>query len=52
MTAGRLLQSNSSDRIVVDAYRMHGLKLSSEADISWPFEVVDISRHVYHFICS
>jgi hypothetical protein len=52
MMAGRLLQSNSSDRIVVDAYRMHGLKMTSQADISWPFEVVDISRQVYHFIRS
>ena len=49
MMAGKLLRS---DRVVVDAYRIQSLKISSQPEISWPFEVVDISRHVYHFICS
>ena len=48
MAAGRLLQTNSRDRLVVDAYRIQNIKF----DGSWPFEVVDISERVYHFTSS
>lgn len=51
LIAGRLLNtssSSSSDRIVVDAYKMQHFKTSSKHELTWPFEVVHISQRVYH----
>ncbi|CAF1054273.1 unnamed protein product [Adineta steineri] len=49
MTAGKLLNTNSSDRIIVDTYKIQCFKTLSKQEINWPFEVVDISQRVYHY---
>ncbi len=48
MTAGKLINTNSSDRIIVDAYRIQCFKTPSKNVLTWPFEVIDISQRVYH----
>ncbi|CAF1314503.1 unnamed protein product [Adineta steineri] len=49
MTAGKLLNTNSSDRIIVDTYKIQCFKTLSKQEVNWPFEVVDISQRVYHY---
>jgi hypothetical protein len=50
MIAGKLLNSTSSDHINIDLYKIQSLKPSTKYELSWPFEVVDISQCVYHKI--
>ncbi|CAF3032727.1 unnamed protein product [Rotaria sp. Silwood2] len=46
--AGKLLNTTSSDHIIVSAYKIQWFKTSSKHELIWPFEVVDISQRVYH----
>jgi hypothetical protein len=49
MIAGTLVNTTtSSDRIIVDAHRLQYFKTPSKNELTWPFEVVDISQRVYH----
>jgi hypothetical protein len=48
MIGGKLLNTTSSDRIVVDVYKIQCFKTLSIHELNWPFEVVDISQRVYH----
>ena len=48
MISGKLLNTTSSDRIVVEIYKIQCFKTSTKHELSWPFEVVDISQRVYH----
>ena len=48
MIAGRLLNPNLSDRVIVDSYKIQSFKTFSQQELTWPFEVVDISQRVYH----
>jgi hypothetical protein len=50
MIAGRLLNTTSSDRIIVEIYTIQCFKTPSEHEINWPYEVIDISQRVYHKI--
>lgn len=46
--AGRLINANLSDRVVIDAYKIDPLKTISQHEFNWPYEVIDISQRVYH----
>jgi hypothetical protein len=48
MIAGKLLNTTSSDRIIVDLYKIEYFKNFSKHELNWPFEVIDISQRVYH----
>lgn len=48
MIAGKLLNTMSSDRIIVDAYKIQYFKKFSKQELNWPSEVIDISQRVYH----
>ncbi|CAF4923027.1 unnamed protein product [Rotaria sp. Silwood1] len=48
MVAGKLLNTTSSDHIIVEGFKIQPFKTSSKHELSWPFEVVDISQRVYH----
>ena len=52
MIAGKFLGTNGSTQVLVDAYRIQSLTSTRTHEGRWPFEVVDISQRVYHFISS
>lgn len=46
--AGRLVNPNLSDRVIIDAYKLDSSKSFSPEEFNWPYEVIDISQRVYH----
>jgi hypothetical protein len=50
MVAGKLLNPTSSDRIIVDLYKIQCFKTFTKNELNWPYEVIDISQRVYHQI--
>lgn len=48
MIAGKLLNANSLNQIVVDAYKIQHFKSYSKNELDWPSEVIDINQRVYY----
>ncbi|UJR23060.1 hypothetical protein I4U23_026085 [Adineta vaga] len=48
MIAGKLLNTTSSDRIIIDPYKLQCFKSLTKTELQWSFEVVDINRRIYH----
>ena len=50
MIGGKLVNSISTDRIIIDLYKIQCFKTFSKIELNWPYEVIDISQRVYHSI--
>lgn len=50
MIAGKLVNTTSSNRIIVDVYKIQCFKTFSKHELNWSYEIIDISQRVYHSI--
>ena len=48
MAVGKLVSATSSDRLIIDLYKLQCFKTVTKTKLQWPFEIVDIPRRVYH----
>ncbi|CAF1424173.1 unnamed protein product [Adineta ricciae] len=48
MAVGKLVSATSSDRLIIDLYKLQCFKTVTKTELQWPFEIVDITRRVYH----